>query len=107
MSDFLDLSLLAQEKITIKFDEDCTFVIPKEPTLDYSTKLLLARKKMQQAKTDDKKLDIVREVTTMILSQDESVQNVGKLVGKMSTDQIIAVFNLYENQAKENASNPN
>lgn len=107
MSNLIDLTLIAQDTIDIKFDEDTIFKIPTEPTLNYSTKMLLTRKKMQKAKTDEQKLDLVREATTLILSQDDSHDNVGDIVGRLHSSQVLAVFNIYEDQVEKNKSNPN
>lgn len=107
MSNMIDLSLLAQDTIDIKFDEDTIFTIPQEPTLQFSTKMVLYRKKMNQAKTDEAKLQLLTEIVTFILGQDEAHENVESLVGKMHPSQIEAVFNIYENQVEQNKSSKN
>lgn len=103
----IDLTLLAQDTIDIKFDEDTVFTIPKEPTLQFSTKMVLYRQKMSQAKTAEAQLKLLIEVVTFILSQDESHDDVAKKVGRMSPSQVEAVFNIYENQVEQNKTNPN
>lgn len=107
MSNMIDLTLLAQDTTDIKFDEDTVFTIPTEPTLQFSTKMVLYRKKMNQAKTDEAKLQLLTEIVTFILSQDEEHENVEKLVGKMHPSQVEAVFNIYETQVEQNKVNPN
>lgn len=107
MSNLIDLTLLTRETVDIKFAEDVIFTIPVEPTLEYSTRLLLCKKKMQKAKTDEQKLDLVREVVTLILSQDGSHDDVKEIVGKLHSTQIIAVFNIYDDQVEKNKNNPN
>lgn len=107
MSNMIDLTKLAQETIDIKFDEDTIFTIPIEPTLQFSTKMVLYRKKMNQAKSDEASLTLLEEVVTYILSQDETQTNVKEKVGKMSSSQVQAVFNIYEDQVKQNKQSKN
>lgn len=107
MSNMIDLTKLAQETVDIKFDEDTIFKIPQEPTLQFSTKMVLYRKKMNEAKSDEKKLELLSEIVTYILEQDESHENVKAKVGKMSNSQIEAVFNIYENQVEQNNQSKN
>lgn len=103
----IDLTLLAQKTIDIKFDEDTIFQIPPEPTIGFSSKMFLYKDKMRKAKTDEAKLKILTEVVTMILSQDESHTNVNEIVNQLHPSQILAVFTIYDDQKTENQNNPN
>lgn len=107
MNNMIDLTLLAQDTIDIKFDEETVFRIPPEPTIGFSTKMVLYKEKMKRAKSDEAKLKILAEVVTFILEQDDSHDNVAELVEQMHPSQVEAVFNIYENQAVENNKNPN
>lgn len=107
MSNMIDLTKLAQETIDIKFADDVIFTIPIEPTLHFSTKMILYKEKMKKAKSEQEQLKLLSEIVTFILSQDESHDNVSELVGKMSPSQVEAVFTIYDNQVEQNKANPN
>ena len=104
----LDLNLLAQKPVKIGFEE-VVFNIPPEPTMQFSTEMLLCRKKMQKAKTEEQQLNSLKEMVTVILSQDElhSRNDIEHYIGKMHDTQIVAIFNIYEDQIEKNKQNPN
>lgn len=103
----IDLTLLAQDTIDIKFDEDTIFRIPPEPSVGFTNKMMAYKMKMENAKTEEEQLEVLVEVTTTILEQDKAVSDVGSIVEQLSPSQIKAVFNIYENQATANMKNPN
>lgn len=109
MSKMIDLTKLARETVDIKFDDDVIFTIPVEPTLNFSTKMVLYKEKMKKAKKEEEQLKLLAEIVTYILAQDEryEYEKVKELVGKMSPSQIEAVFMIYENQIEQNKNNPN
>lgn len=107
MSEMIDLTLLTQDTIDIKFDEDTIFKIPPEPTIGFSTKMILYKEKMNKVKTDEAKLKVLSEVVTLILEQDTSHENVKGIVDQLHPSQVAAVFGIYENQKEKNQNSKN
>src|SRR5690625_262096 len=94
----IDLTLLAQDTIDIKFSDEVTFRLPPEPTVGFTNKMRAYSQKMGNEKDENKQFDLLVEVTTLILEQDKNIEDIPTIVEQLHPSQILAIFNIYEDQ---------
>ncbi|WP_100408438.1 hypothetical protein [Bacillus solitudinis] len=108
MSKIIDLSLLTQEPLILKFAEDNMFSIASEPSVHLVNQLLDFEEKVIKAKTNKAQFGLFVKMVTLILSQDESKDVTEGFVEKnLSISQMKRVVEIYQEKVTENAESKN
>jgi hypothetical protein len=108
MSNIIDLSLLTQEPIILKFSDDNKFTIPAEPSVELVLKIVDFEEKAMKAKTNKEQFDLFVKMVTLILQQDGSKEVDQEFVYKnVSLSQMKRIVEVYQNKVLENKKNPN
>ncbi|ARK30768.1 hypothetical protein [Halalkalibacter krulwichiae] len=108
MSNIIDLSLLTQEPLILKFAEDNQFTIPPEPSVHLVNQLLDFEDKALKAKTNKAQFGSFVKMVTLILSQDESKDVTEEFVEKnVSVSQMRRIVQIYQSKVVENAESKN
>jgi hypothetical protein len=108
MSNIIDLSLLTQEPLVLKFSDEDTFTIPPEPKLEFVLKIQDFQSKVSNTKSDEEKFDFFVKMVVLILGQDNSKTVDSDFVTKnLSLSQLKKVVEIYTDKITENVNNPN
>lgn len=106
MAEIIDLSLLTQEPIVLKFEED-TFTIPSEPSVELVMKIVDFEDKAVKAKSNKEQMGLFIDMVTLILSQDETRTVNKEFVSKLHLSQLKRIVSIFQQKVTENANNPN
>ncbi|KHF40702.1 hypothetical protein [Halalkalibacter okhensis] len=108
MSNIIDLSLLTQEPLILKFGEDDQFTIPPEPTVDFVLKIAAFEDKAMKSKSEIEYIGLFVKMVTHILNQDENRTITEDFVKKkVKITQMQQIVKAYKDKIAENAENPN
>ncbi|MEH7416063.1 hypothetical protein V7266_12340 [Neobacillus drentensis] len=108
MSEIIDLSILTQEPLVLKFSEENKFTIPPEPKVELVLKIYDFQEKMPKIKDHKKQFDMFVEMVLTILSQDSSKKiDTDFVIKNLSLQQMQKVVEIYSNKILANQNNPN
>lgn len=108
MSNIIDLSLLTQEPLVLKFSEAESFTIPPEPKVEFVLKIQDFQDKVAKAKTSKEQFDLFVKMVVLILGQDSSKKVDSNFITKnLSLSQMKKVVEIYTEKVMENVNNPN
>jgi hypothetical protein len=108
MSEIIDLSILTQEPVVLKFSEEDKFTIPPEPKVELVLKIYEFQEKMSKINDYKKQFDMFVEMVHTILSQDTSKKiDTNFVIKNLSLNQMKKVVEIYSTKILENQNNPN